>query len=118
METLSIIGACITLIGSLFLFLGSLGLVRMPDLYNRIQSGTKASTLGTLLTLFGIALIYPNWSGKLVILIVFVIITNPVSSHVISRAAHRSGISLSKNSVQDDLSHDNQQQQEPNAIKP
>lgn len=118
METLSIIGACITLIGSLFLFLGSLGLVRMPDLYNRIQAGTKASTLGTLLTLLGIALIHPDWAGKLLILIVFVIITNPVSSHVISRAAHRSGIPLTRRSVQDDLAQDNQQQQGPNSIKP
>lgn len=118
METLSIIGAFITLTGSLFLFLGSLGLVRMPDLYNRIQAGTKASTLGTLLTLLGIALICPDWAGKLLILIIFVIITNPVSSHIVSRAAHRSGIPLAKESVRDDLERDNKQQPEPNSIKP
>lgn len=114
MESLAIIGAFITLAGSIFLFLGSLGLIRMPDLYNRIQAGTKASTLGTLLTLSGIGLIHFDWIGKLLILIVFVIITNPVSSHVISRAAHRSGISLAKKSVQDDLARDEQQQETNN----
>lgn len=109
METIPLIGAFITLTGSLFLFLGSLGLVRMPDLYNRIQAGTKASTLGTLLTLLGLAFICPGWSGKLVILILFVIITNPVSSHVISRAAHHAGIPLAEGSVQDDLASDEPQ---------
>ncbi|WP_177428076.1 cation:proton antiporter, partial [Candidatus Venteria ishoeyi] len=39
------------LIGSIFLFLGALGLVRMPDVYNRIQAGTKATTLGALTVL-------------------------------------------------------------------
>jgi len=107
METIPLIGAFITLTGSLFLFLGSLGLVRMPDLYNRIQAGTKASTLGTLLTLLGLAFLSPGWTGKLVILMLFVIITNPVSSHVISRAAHHAGIPLTKGSVQDDLSTEN-----------
>ena len=71
--TLQIIGAILTLIGSIFLFLGSLGLVRMPDSYNRIQAGTKASTLGTILTLLGIAFINPDWSGKLILLILFVL---------------------------------------------
>ncbi|MCK5169585.1 MAG: monovalent cation/H(+) antiporter subunit G, partial [Bacteroidales bacterium] len=43
-NTIEIIGAILVLSGSVFLFLGALGLVRMPDLYNRIQAGTKAST--------------------------------------------------------------------------
>ena len=60
----------------------------MPDLFNRIQAGTKASTLGTILSLFGIVLITPAWWGKLILLIIFVMITNPVSSHVLARAAY------------------------------
>jgi len=88
MEYLKLAGAIITLIGSLFIFLGALGLIRMPDVYNRIQAGTKAVTLGTMLTLIGIALITPGWTGKIIVLILFVLMTNPVSSHVIGRAAH------------------------------
>lgn len=88
METIEIIGALITLAGSIFLVLGSLGLVRMPDLYTRIQAGTKASTLGTILTLFGLGLIHLDWMGKLIILILFVLLTNPISSHILARSAH------------------------------
>jgi multicomponent Na+:H+ antiporter subunit G len=85
---IEIIGAVLVLFGSIFLFLGALGLVRMPDVYNRIQTGTKASTLGTFLSLFGLILIVPEWWGKLSLLVIFVLITNPVSSHVVARASH------------------------------
>jgi multicomponent Na+:H+ antiporter subunit G len=108
MEVLKLIGAIITLIGSMFLFLGALGLVRMPDVYNRIQAGTKASTLGTILSLLGIGLIMPFWGGKLLILIFFVLITNPVSSHVLGRAAHHIGVPLDKSTVTDLLKKDEQ----------
>lgn len=103
METLKIIGAIITLIGSIFLFLGALGLLRMPDVYNRIQAGTKASTLGTILSLLGIGMIMPGWYGKIIILIVFVLLTNPVSSHVLARAAHYIGIPLTDKTIVDKL---------------
>ena len=98
---LEIIGAILVLSGSVFLFLGALGLVRMPDLYNRIQAGTKASTLGTFLTLIGLLLIVPEWWGKLILLTVFILITNPVSSHVLARAAHYIKIPLTDKTVAD-----------------
>lgn len=91
MQLLPIIGAILTVVGSVFILLAAIGLVRMPDLYTRIQAGTKASTLGTILVLLGLALVYPAWAWKLVLLIAFVAITNPISSHVLARAAARSG---------------------------
>jgi len=45
---MELLGAIITLFGSLFLFIGALGIVRMPDVYNRMQAGTKATTLGSV----------------------------------------------------------------------
>jgi multicomponent Na+:H+ antiporter subunit G len=89
-----IIGGLIAIGGSLFLLLGSIGLVRMPDAYNRIQAGTKASTLGTILSLTGVIFIVPDWFGKLLLLILFVLITNPVSSHVLARAAYYTKVPL------------------------
>jgi len=103
MEIIEIIGAFTTLIGSIFILLGSVGMVRMPDFYNRIQTGTKASTLGTMLSLLGIGLIHLDWGGKIVVLILFVLMTNPVSSHVIARAAHFTKISLTGKTVVDKL---------------
>jgi len=98
---LEILGAILVLLGSIFLFLGALGLVRMPDLFNRIQAGTKASTLGTFLSLIGLLLITPEWWGKLILLMIFILITNPVSSHVLARAAHFIGVPLADKTVTD-----------------
>jgi multicomponent Na+:H+ antiporter subunit G len=98
---MELIGAIIILIGSVFLFLGSLGLLRMPDSYTRIQAGTKASTLGTLLSLLGFLFLIPEWWGKLVALVIFIVLTNPVSSHVLSRAAHHIGIPVSPKTTVD-----------------
>ncbi len=86
-----VIGGLLLVAGTSFLLLGSLGLVRMPDIYNRIQAGTKATTLGTLLTLLGIAFFQPAWSLKLLLIGIFLIFTNPLSSQILARAAHRSG---------------------------
>ena len=103
MEILPIIGGIVTLIGALFLLLGAVGVLRMPDSYNRIQAGTKATTLGTLLFLLGIGLASPGWFPKLVVLILFILFTNPVSSHVLARAAHSIGIQLTEKTVVDKL---------------
>ena len=77
---LGILGALSMFVGTLFLLLGGLGLYRMPDTYTRIQAGTKATTLGTLLTLLGAALLVPGWSIKLLLIVLFVMFTNPLSS--------------------------------------
>ncbi len=101
-------GAIVTLLGSLFLFLGALGLFRMPDIYNRMQAGTKATTMGTLLFIAGLAMGFHETIGvsKVIIIILFVIFTNPLSSHALARAAHKAGIPLAKETVMDDLAAD------------
>ncbi len=107
---MAIFGGIITLFGSVFLLLGALGIVRMPDVYNRMQAGTKATTLGTLLFLTGIAVGHSECMCifKIVILILFIIFTNPISSHALARAAHHIGISLTDKSVVDALAEDEQ----------
>lgn len=102
-ELLETIGGVVAIVGSIFLLLGSLGITRMPDTYNRIQAGTKSSTLGTILSLSGLFFFYPDWAGKLVIMVLFVLITNPVSSHVLARAAYHIGVPLSKLTIIDKL---------------
>ncbi|MBU0501230.1 MAG: monovalent cation/H(+) antiporter subunit G [Gammaproteobacteria bacterium] len=88
---LDIIGGLLMVAGTAFLLLGGLGLIRMPDVYNRIQAGTKATTLGTLLTLAGVACLRPEWLLKLLLIGFFMLFTNPLSSQVLARAAHRIG---------------------------
>jgi multicomponent Na+:H+ antiporter subunit G len=98
-----LLGSIVVLVGSVFLFSAGLGVLRMPDSYNRIQTGTKASTLGTILVLIGLAIYHPDWFGKLLLLIFFVLLTNPVSSHALARASHRRGIHKTKHTVVDKL---------------
>jgi multicomponent Na+:H+ antiporter subunit G len=83
-----LIGSILILLGAIFLFSAGLGMLRMPDVFTRIQAGTKASTLGNMLVLAGIAFYHPGWSLKLLIVIYFVLMTNPISSHALARAAH------------------------------
>jgi multicomponent Na+:H+ antiporter subunit G len=103
---MDILGGLLLVAGAGFLFLGGLGLVRMPDVFNRIQAGTKATTLGTLLSLAGFAFLQPDWAVKLFLIGLFVLFTNPLSSQVLARAAHRSGSRMSSLTSVDALARD------------
>ena len=103
---LDLIGGTLLVAGATFLLLGGLGLVRMPDLFNRIQAGTKVTTLGTLLTLAGAACLQPGWSLKLLLIGLFMLFTNPLSSQVLARAGHRIGTMKSPKTKIDKLAED------------
>jgi multicomponent Na+:H+ antiporter subunit G len=79
-------------IGGAFMFLGALGLLRMPDVYNRIQAGTKAVTLGTLSVLIGVGFEHPDWWGRLLLIAGFILFTNPVGASTIARALYLTGV--------------------------
>jgi multicomponent Na+:H+ antiporter subunit G len=85
------LGALLILIGSIFLLLGAIGIFRMPDLYNRLQAGTKATTLGAMSLILGVGLLQPYWLIKLIIIILFIAFANPLSSHALARASYRDG---------------------------
>ncbi len=106
METLHLAGAIVSLLGALFLLLASIGILRMPDVYNRMQTGTKATTLGSILFLLGIGIAQPAWLGKIVLLILFIVFTNPISSHALARASHRRGIPLAGKTAVDALAEE------------
>jgi multicomponent Na+:H+ antiporter subunit G len=89
---MNLAGDIFLLIGCVFMALGSLGLIRMPDVYNRLQAGTKAATLGTIAVLIGIGFHHPDWWAKLLVIAGFVLFTNPVGSSTIARAALKTGI--------------------------
>lgn len=84
----------IFLIGGLFfLFVGTVGLLRLPDVFNRLHATTKCDTLGAGLILLSLALQSNIAVGvRLILLALFILITNPTAAHVIARAAYRTGI--------------------------
>ena len=82
---------CVLLIlGTFFMLLGSIGLVRLPDIYTRMHALTKSSTLGLLGLLVASALYLAHWevSLKIILAISFHFLTNPVGAHMICRAAY------------------------------
>lgn len=90
------------IIGGLFYLLGGLGVLRMPDTFNRIQAGTKATTLGSFSIMIGLMFQHPDWIFKLIIIIVFIAISNPIGSSAIAKATYKSG-QIPDNLVIDDL---------------
>ena len=95
------IGIIITGIGVLFLLLGSFGILRLPDVYNRLQAGTKCTTFGALFSIIGVGIIQPDWFWKTLIIAMFILLTNPISNHALGRASKRIGVPLCKQSIVD-----------------
>ncbi|MDD5166574.1 MAG: monovalent cation/H(+) antiporter subunit G [Candidatus Omnitrophica bacterium] len=103
-----IIGLIFIAIGLVFDFFGCLGLVRLPDIYNRLHSSIKCVTLGTSSILLGL-LLYKGFSPtgvKALLCIIFLFLTAPVSAHVLARSAHKSGVKLWNKSVCDKYAED------------
>jgi multicomponent Na+:H+ antiporter subunit G len=98
-----IVGTIFISIGLFFNFAGSLGLVRLPDVYNRLQAATKCVTLGTCSILFGLFVISPiSQEGfKAILCILFILLTSPTAAHAIARGAYIYGVPLWKKSVVD-----------------
>ncbi len=103
-----VIGLIFVAIGLAFDFFGCLGLVRLPDVYNRLQAATKSVTLGTCSILFGVFLIdgFTAAGFKSLLCIVFLLLTAPVAAHAVARGAHRSGFKLWEKSVVDRYAED------------
>jgi multicomponent Na+:H+ antiporter subunit G len=83
-------------IGLCFVFLGCVGLLRMPDVYCRLQASTKCVTLGTGGVLLG-ALIMTGFSAigvQAIVCLVFLFLNSPTSAHALARAAEISGIKV------------------------
>jgi len=103
-----IIGYIFIVAGVIFDFFGCLGLVRLPDLYNRLQAATKSVTLGTCGIMFGVFII-TGWSAsgiKALLIILFLLLTAPTAAHALARGAHKSGVKLWEKSVCDKYEED------------
>jgi multicomponent Na+:H+ antiporter subunit G len=93
------------LIGSGLMLLAAVGVVRLPDVFARLQAGTKAASLGLASVFAGVALIASGGVSvvKLVLAIAFQFATAPVAAHVIGRAAYLAGAPMWEGTVLDEL---------------
>lgn len=100
-----VLSAALLLIGSLFLLLAAIGVIRMPDLLMRIQVATKASTLGVGCMLLAVAVYFHDFGMTIRVLLVisFFFMTAPVAAHMIGRAAYFVGVPLWEETIVDEL---------------
>ncbi|EYE88373.1 hypothetical protein Q428_08215 [Fervidicella metallireducens AeB] len=108
---INIIANVLLVIGCFFAFAGTVGILRMPDPFCRMQSSTNIGTLGALGVTIGAAL-YAFGIGetsmgiKAILVGVFILITNPISGHAIAKAAYKAGIRPDKKLVCDEYGRD------------
>ncbi|MFO7168192.1 MAG: monovalent cation/H(+) antiporter subunit G [Chloroflexota bacterium] len=100
-----IISDVLMLLGTTFLLLAALGVVRMPDLFMRMQSASKASTLGIACVLLSLAFHFPGISVNIRVIaaITFFFLTAPITAHLLGRASYFVGVPVWKGTVIDEL---------------
>lgn len=100
-----IIVGILAFLGTIFVLLAAIGLLRMPDTYLRLAVTTKAATLGIGLLMIAAAIYSYDLAltAKVLAIILFILLTAPVSAHLIGRTSYMAGVKLWKKSVMDDL---------------
>ena len=103
-----IIGYAFIIIGMGFDVLGCIGLIRLPDAYNRLHATTKCVTLGTCAILLGTFIIkgFCVTGVKAIISAVFILAISPVVGHALARSAHKAGVKLCEKSTIDKYKED------------
>ncbi len=88
------VGGILMGLGTFFFLAGTIGFVRLPDVFTRMHALSKSDTLGAILSLLGVACI-TGWSlvsVKLVLVGVFILIANPTATHALARVAIINGV--------------------------
>ena len=93
------------LTGAVFLLLDAVGILRMPDLYSRIQAAAKASTLGVGCIVLALAVHFSDLGITIrsLLVVAFLFLTVPVAGHIIGRAAYFVNVPLWKGTWVDEL---------------
>ena len=94
----------LAVIGLGFSLSGALGIVRMPDLYTRLQSSSKNVTMGTLPLLAAVVVDkgpVSTYGSRALLIAVLVLVVNPLAAHALARAAYRTGVPMWPGSVVD-----------------
>jgi multicomponent Na+:H+ antiporter subunit G len=91
--------------GATLMLLAAVGVVRMPELFSRMQAATKASVLGTGCTLLAVAVYYADLAiaTRVILIMLFLLLTAPISAHMLGRAAYFVGLPLWEGTTLDEL---------------
>lgn len=93
-ELITIVSILLVSLGIVFMFVGSVGILRLPDFYSRTHAVSKSDTLGIIFVMLGLV-VYEGAtqsSLKLILIILFIALSNPVGTHALARAALKKGL--------------------------
>ena len=98
------LSGALSIVGATFALLAGVGVLRMPDVFTRMQASTKASTLGLGCLLASVALRRPEFAVvvRTASIAAFMLLTSAVAAHVIARAAARAGTPMWKGTLVDE----------------
>jgi multicomponent Na+:H+ antiporter subunit G len=100
-----IIVIVLCVVGLAFSLSGALGIVRMPDVYSRIQCSSKTITMGAVPVLIALAVgegPISEYGSRALIVAVLLLVLNPAASHALARAAYKTGVPM-KGAVRDEV---------------
>jgi len=102
---IEIVTSIFIVLGTLLVFLSAIGVIRLPDVYSRMHAAGKSSTLGVIFLMLAVITYFlpEGFNAKILLVILFVFLTAPLSSLMINRSAYRNGVPLDESSVRDDL---------------
>lgn len=109
-----ILTALLMTVGAAFMLLSGIGVLRMPDLFMRMQAATKGATLGVGCMLLAVAVHFGEMAivGRALLVVAFLFLTAPIAAHMIARAAYSVGVPLWQHTLVDEL-RDAQQHRPP-----
>jgi len=93
-------------IGLAFSLSGAVGILRMPDLYSRIQCSSKTVTMGALPALVALVVgegIDSSYASRALLVAVLLLVVNPAASHALARAAYKAGVPMWQGAVRDEV---------------
>lgn len=96
----------LAIVGVAFSLSGALGIVRMPDLYTRIQCSSKTITMGALPALIALVVgegVDSSYGSRALLVAVLLLVVNPAASHALARAAYKAGVPMWPGAVRDEV---------------
>ncbi|CAM4250920.1 monovalent cation/H(+) antiporter subunit G [Lacicoccus alkaliphilus] len=95
------------IVGSFFIFVSSIGILRLRDVYSRTHAGGKSSTLGVMSIMTGVVLFFwvteGNFNLNLMLTIIFVFMTAPLAALAVNRSAYRTNVPMTDETSIDEL---------------
>jgi multicomponent Na+:H+ antiporter subunit G len=104
-EIQNYIAGILVIVGAAFALVATIGIVRLPDIYSRMHAASKAGTVGSGAMLIALAVFAddPATTLRAVAAVAFLLLTAPVSAHLLAKSAYSAGYRLWDKSVVDDM---------------